>query len=221
MKKYIEQKKIENCEINVSRSTSNGMKIKKLQKNRAFTLIELMVATSIFVVIMLASMSSLFIMLDATKGSKALRFAMDNVNFAMESMTRSIRMGTNYYCASYGETIDTEDLTQTQNCSYTDVIKSGTLIAFKPQNLSALNKVVYKLSETGSGNTIVRCGEGNPCVSIVSPDVNVEKLKFIVKGSANNDGTQASVYIIVKGTVMVKGVPTSFAVQTMASQRNY
>lgn len=182
-----------------------------------FTLIELMVATSIFIIIMLTSMSSLFVLLDAGKNSRALRFAMDNVNFSMESMTRSIRMGTNYYCVSSGQIVNLDNLDSTNDCSSTN---DGTLIAFKPQGATALSKkVAYKLS--ASGDSIERCGEGNPCVPIISPDVKIEKLKFIVNGSLNNDNKQASVYIIMKGSVYVKGVPTSFSIQTMASQRNF
>lgn len=189
------------------------MKIKNHQKNKGFTLIELMVATSIFIIVMLASMSSLFILLDAAKSSRALRSAMDNVSFAMDSMTRSIRMGTNYYCVTATNNIDLSNMDITNDCSSTD---NGTLIAFKPKG-SADNKVAYKLS----GDSIERCGEGNPCVPIISPDVKIEKLKFIVRGSNGDDNIQASVYIIMKGTVYVKGVPTSFAIQTMASQRNF
>lgn len=183
-----------------------------------FTLVELMVATSIFVVIMLSSMSSLFIMLNAAKNSKALRFAMDNVNFAMESMTRSIRMGTSYYC---GSAVNVKDLEETKDCP-SILSEGGTFIAFKPQDATATNKVVYKLSKRDDGTYyIARCGEGGACVSIISPLVNIEKLKFFVDGSSPDDSKQASVYIIIKGSVMVKGVPTSFAIQTMASQRNF
>jgi len=188
------------------------MKIKKTQKNRAFTLIELMVATSIFVIIMLASMSSLFIMLDATKNSKALRSAMDNVNFAMESMTRSIRMGTNYYCGTAGQSVNLSDFSNSN--SHDDV--NCTLIAFETQDPSATQKVAYQLS-----GGAIQINNNNSWVPITSPDITINKLKFFVKGSGDNDGTQASVYIIIKGTVKVKGVPTSFAIQTMASQRNF
>ena len=194
-------------------------KQKKYQKG--FTLIEIMVATSIFVIVMLASMSSLFVMLDAAKNSKALRFAMDNVNFALESMTRSIRMGTNYYCGTMGEYVDTSDLSSTKNCSNLDT-NGGTLLAFKSQYATDDNKIVYKLSRGSNGNSyIARCESGNSCVSIVSPDVNIEKLKFFVDGANDSDNKQANVYIIIKGTVMVKGVPTSFAIQTLASKRNF
>ncbi|HLP86800.1 MAG TPA: type II secretion system protein [Candidatus Paceibacterota bacterium] len=186
--------------------------------NNGFTLIELMVATSIFVVIMLGSMSSLFVLLDAGKNSRALRFAMDNVNFAMESMTRSIRMGTNYYCVdtSAGISMDSH-LEDSMDCP-----TGETFVAFVPQQTTT-SRVGYRLtSRNDERNThsLQRC-DINGCVDIVSPDVDIEKLKFFVNGSNNNDNTQASVYIIVKGSVLVKEVPVSFSIQTLASQRNF
>ena len=141
---------------------------------------------------------------------------MDNVNFSMEGMTRSIRMGTNYYCAAGGTSFDLRDLSSTQDCP-----TGGTLITFLPQdNLNS--RVGYMLKDRADGtHTLQRCVVDKGCVDIVSSTVNIEKLKFFVKGAANNDNTQASVYIIMKGTVMIKGLPTSFAIQTMASQRNF
>ena len=181
-----------------------------------FTLIELMVATSIFVVIMLSSMSALFILLNAAKTSRALRTAMDNVNFSMESMTRSIRMGHNYYCA----TSSPSDLTSTQDCP-----SGESYITFVPQEDKG-HRVAFRWTTSQYDNTkhvLQRC-EGvleSDCVDIVAKDVDIENLKFFVKNPAPDDGAQASVYIIMKGTVTVKGVPTSFPLQTIASQRNY
>jgi prepilin-type N-terminal cleavage/methylation domain-containing protein len=194
------------------------MKINNQQENKGFTLIELMVATSIFVVVMLASMSSLFVLLDSGKSSRALRFAMDNVNFAMESMTRSIRMGTNYYCGLAGQSVDLEDLSEN---NYNDCLSgedSGTLIAFKPQDTVAIYKVAYQLLDEA---IVMTTDGGVNWVPITSDSVKIERLRYFVKGSAPNDNTQASVYIIIKGTVMVKDVPTSFSLQTLASQRNF
>lgn len=197
------------------------MKIKKQQKNKVFnfksyyngfTLIELMVATSIFVIVMLLSMSSLLVLINESKNSRTLRLAIDNVNFSMESITRSIRMGKNYYC---GGTI-TVGVDETNDCS-----AGGTSISFVPQG--GVSRVGYNLRTQNingvSVNTIEKC-DTSSCVPIVSPDVNIEKLKFFVRGSAF-DNTQASVYIIIKGTVLVKNLPTSFSLQTMASQRNF
>lgn len=184
----------------------------KNKKQKGFTLIELMVATSLFVAVVLLTMGSLFDLLDKTKNSRALRFAMDNVNFAMESMTRSIRMGTNFVCRSSGF-VPTE-LELKENCN------EGTLISFVPQN--AKYRVSYKLSSPRPNGTysLQRCVE-SVCVDIVSNDVNIKNLKFVVTGSADGDGMQSKAYIMMKGEVLVKGVPNSFAVQTLASQRNF
>ena len=189
------------------------MKMKNKQKNNGFTLIELMVATSLFVVIMVTALSSLFMLLDESKNSRALRFAMDNVNFAMESMSRSIRMGTEYYCGTYGSVSLIDNNTS-------DCPNGGNLIVFTPQDTSSTYRVGYQLKD----GTVERYDQNNSNgVPIVSLDVKVDVLKFFVNGSSPSpiDNIQPSVYIIMKGTVMVKGVPTSFAVQTMASQRNY
>jgi prepilin-type N-terminal cleavage/methylation domain-containing protein len=185
------------------------MKINNEQKNKGpvspsqggFTLIELMVATSLFVVIMLAAMSSLFVLLNESKDSRALRVTMDNVNFAMESMTRSIRMGVNY--------------------------SGGTnSISFKPQcdensTSPCIENITYRLPLDGTP-TIEKCTTIDVCVPIVSPDVNIDMLNFSINAPTTEDPLiQPSVYIMVKGTVRVNGVPTSFAIQTLASQRNF
>ena len=199
--------------------------MKNKQKNkRGFTLIELMVATSIFVVIMLAAMGSLFTLLGASKNSRALRTAMDNVNFSMESMTRSIRMGKNYYCLATGNDITPQpDLTR--DCTGEENSLGGNSFAFIPQESSTRVAFMFHNAEYKNGvitnSTLQRCEDTKPCVNIISPDVNIDRLEFIVKGSSPLDSIQASVYIIMKGTVTIKGVDTSFAVQTMATQRNY
>jgi prepilin-type N-terminal cleavage/methylation domain-containing protein len=189
-------------------------KMSNLKKNHnGFTLIELMVATSIFVVVMLLSMSSLLVLINESKNSRTLRSAIDNVNFSMESITRSIRMGKNYYCGgtmSVGVN-ETNDLPPSGCTSISFIPQGGTSRVGYRSNIITVNGV--------SVNTIEKC-DTSSCVPIVSPDVNIERLKFFVKGSAF-DNTQASVYIIIKGTVLIKNLPTSFSLQTMASQRNF
>lgn len=189
-------------------------KQKNSGKDGGFTLIELMVATSIFVIIMLASMGALFTLLDAAKSSRALRSAMDNVNFAMESMTRSIRMGTNYYCG----TVVLSDITSSKDCP-----DGGLLISFVPQPQGATlpnSRVGYQVTTDG---ILKRYDSSDTSgVPIVSSDVKIDKLKFFVKlFDATGNKVQPSVYIIMKGTVTTKNGPVSFSLQTMASQRNF
>lgn len=173
------------------------------QKNSGFTLIELMVATSLFIVIMLSAMGSLFMLLDESKNSRALRVAMENVNFAMDSMTRSIRMGTDYYCNGVSA-----------SCI------NGSEISFVPQTRDIGPRITY---EFDSFNRTINRYDGEATgVPIISPEVKIDLLNFNIKiPTSSNSLIQPRVYITIKGTVLVKGVPTSFALQTLASQRNF
>lgn len=193
------------------------MNKKYKQNNKGFTLIELMVAIFVFTSIMVVAMGSMLTALSTVKEARALRFAMDNVGFATESMTRTIRMGTGYYCAE-GETginLGNNDLV-TKDCE-----SGGTLLALKPQGSSG-SYIAYKQHAKGDGSyDLERCDDNGGCVSIVSPDVRITKLRFFVNGSNPYDEIQASVYVVMKGEVTVRGAVTQFSLQTMASQRNY
>ena len=184
-------------------------------KEKGFTLIELMVATSIFSMVMLASLGALFTLLGASKNSRATHTAMDNVNFALESMTRSIRMGSKYYCVPGRQGLP-ESLTQGKNC----IVTPGTAISFLPQGADP-KPVSYKLIYNNNNNvyTIERCKEES-CVQVVSDAVNVKELGFYVAG-AENEAEQPRVFIKLEGEVKVKEETIPFFIQTFISQRNY
>ena len=181
------------------------------KKNRnGFTLIELMVSISIFMMIMLVAMSSLFVALDASKRARALRYAMDNVNFAMDSMSRSLRMGTNYSCG------------HSKNNLNEGFEKSGcpsggeNKIAFISQDG---NTIYYGIKTGSNGNGIIeRCNESSVCADMTSSDVDIKQLEFEV----DNINIQPRVAIYLKGVVMMdNGKEVSFSIQTLASQRNF
>lgn len=192
------------------------------QKNTAFTLVEIMVATSIFMMIMLVALGALITSSDTAKKSQALRQAMDNVNFAMESVVRSLRSGTDYTCITSGSFILPGS--PTADCPIGSA--GGTAIVFTPAKHLTQRDTAYVLNTRVNGTKVLqRCYLSNPCVDIVSPDVDVENLTFFVNGSHSevnvpDDKTQPSVYILVKGNVAFKGQSNSFAIQTNVSQRS-
>lgn len=202
------------------------MKFYKKQKNSGFTLIELMIATTLFTIIMMMGVGSLVVSSNSAKAAQKLRIAVDNVNFAMESMTRELRMGTHYYCNTIYEILDDNAV---RDCS------GETIIAFNPQIVSGSSpRVAYYrterelLDEYGNKTyTLERCeldsSNIKECSDIVSKDVNIDTLKFYVRGStppASFDEIQPSVRILIKGSVKIKGEETHFSLQTMASQRS-
>lgn len=197
----------------------------KLHKNNGFTLVELMVATTIFTMVMVMGVGSLVISSNTAKSSRKLRTAVDNVNFAMESMTRELRTGSRFYCGDSGSYSMAND-------SLVNDCINGSIIAFNPQNYpsSPYRIAYYRTARKGADGsldgtyTLERCEftTSKNCFPVVSDDVDVQLLKFTVKGSVlpPSNTVQPSVEIIMKGVVDPTGSKTPFSLQSMASQRS-
>jgi len=184
---------------------------------QGFTLIELIVSTAIFIVVLVITMGSLLSSSNQSKKSSALRSAMDNVNFAMENMSRNIRIGTDYVCVTSSVSLPAP--------SNVDCLTSGSgggALVFTPTGRGSTPRDTAYARSIRSDSTyaLQRCTTSGGCIDMVAPEVNVEVLKFFVSGSDTTDTTSPSVYIIMKGTVTIKNVPTSFAIQTLAAQRS-
>ncbi|MEI6296366.1 MAG: type II secretion system protein [bacterium] len=66
--------------------------------NTGFTLIEMMVSISIFSIVMVVVIGALLLLSDANKKAQAVRAVVDNLNFAIEDITRNLRTGKDYSC---------------------------------------------------------------------------------------------------------------------------
>lgn len=190
------------------------------KKQKGFTLIELMVATSIFMVVMLAATGALMVASNSAREAKALRQSMDNVNYAMDTISRSLRLGSGFYCTSTSVYLP---VYTTQDCS-----SGGAAIVFIPANTTTPGQAdtMYRLGSIGATtmHEIERCDKNGNCVALTSPTVDITDLKFIVKGSgatSTGDFNQPNVFIMISGQVYVKNQNVKFFLQTLASQRNF
>ena len=170
-----------------------------IKKNKSklvsgFTLIEIMVATTIFIIVMIMGMGSLISSSSQVKQARKLGIAMDNVSFAMENMTRTIRMATSY------------------------VSNGPNSISFTPSGTSNAKGYRY-VTNSGNGSIQKQDNVSNAWSDITSPEVDIEMLKFFVNGE-DDDEEQPSVYILIKGNVNIEGEAVPFAIQTLASQRS-
>src|SRR3989344_4823239 len=109
-------------------TTSKNNKARPTERHqsfgRGFTLIELIVAV-----------------FDANRKSRSLKTVLNNLNLAVESMSKEIRFGKNYHCGSAGDTG-----TNTQNCPSGNVLMSflssgGVHITYRFNNQSIEKKV--------------------------------------------------------------------------------
>ena len=71
------------------------------KKVGGFTLIEMMISLGIFAIVLSVSVGALLSMVSSNRKTQSLRSAMDNLNLAMEEMSRNIIQGRKYHC---GET---------------------------------------------------------------------------------------------------------------------
>ncbi len=181
---------------------------KILKNKKGFTLIEIMVAVSIFAIVMTISMGAILSAFDSNRKSQSLRAVMDNVNFTTEAMTRVIRFGTNYHCDI---TVTSPALTAPRDCS------SGSSSI---QVLSADGKqTVYKLVN----GRIARSINGGTDYYMTSSDVTITALSFRVFGSpVYPDLFQPQVIIVISGYAGDKAnIKSTFSLQTTVSQRKF
>jgi len=182
-------------------------------KKTGFTLIELMVSVSIFSIIMVMSMGSILSVLTANTKSQTLRSVMDNLNSALEGMTRTIRFGTAYHSGNTGTLTDPRD---------TDIMNSPGGDESITVRDSAGQTVTYGFDSVN--RRIVRNVGGTGDFPLTSPDVRIEFFKVFVSGTAPGpaDILQPRVIIVIKGTVIGRNSSgTTFVLQTTVSQRQH
>ena len=171
-------------------------------KNRGFSLIEILVSVAIFSVVMVTAAGALLTTIDANHKAQAIQSVMNNLNFALESMSRAIRMSDTYHCGNLGT------LSEPRDCDLGD-----SFLAF---NRNSDNKTVYYYL---SGTQIFREVDGE-ALAISSPEITVTNLKFYVKGAGVSGDTQPRVTIVVQGYAgATEKIRTPFNLQTTISQR--
>lgn len=197
------------------------MWIKYFKKNKftgGYTIIETMIAVSVFLIVVVMGIGALLNVHLINKKSQSMRSIMDSLSFAMEDMSRNIRTGYNYHCIGSASNLD-----QPEDC----INGQGQGIAFECGDNIACDtnepndQWVYLIS----GGKLFRSTSGdivNDIKTQMTPDeivLDEGTHNFSVIGSAVGDGQQPLVIIRLVGEITNKGVNTPFSLQTAVSQR--
>lgn len=198
-----------------------------------FTLVELMVSLSLFIIVVMALVGSLLTVNDASRKVQAMRTVMDNISFAMETMSRNIRTSTDIVCGGVGE-IDPncriQDDVSASRPKHTTIAMRSTLgenrlVQFRWVISPDGNGQIEKKSTPIDDNGVIMYGDPNETdwVAITSREIDIEKFSFFVDGAlsgAATDTIQPNVIVKMEGSATVKGDETiPFAIQTYLSQR--
>lgn len=178
---------------------------KHIKKTGGFTLVEMIVSLGLFTIILFAAMSSFLTLINADRKSRTTQVAMDNLNFALEDMSRRIKTGYAYDCDMLGGS--------------TDCPNGAMMFNFTDQN--GVDKVTYKLNDGKIERNVRPIGQVGAYVPATAPEITINSLKYIVNGTTSGDGVQPYVTILIKGTTNINSVTSSFNIQTTATQRIY
>lgn len=187
----------------------------KKDTQSGFTLVELLVALTLFTFVVLAAVSSLYAVNNASRKVEAMRGVLDNLNFAMESMSRTIRTSDTIICGG-----DANPLGATHNCPFPTgpltnrISMHSTLVtsATVEYRLNTTTHQVEKRKNEGSGYS--------NWIALTAPEINVQSLNFYVSGADSYDSAQPSVIIMIAGIATTsEGETTPFALHTLISQR--
>lgn len=167
----------------------------KRKRSGGYTLIELIIAVGLFALVMTLASGAYLLMISISRQTQGVSTGIDNLSFAAETMTRTIRTGTNYSCGGGGG-----------DCS-------GGGSSFSVRNPSG-DIVTYTLS----GGSITQNGS-----RLTDPSVTVTSLMFYVEGTppAPADYKQPHATIIISGEISPgpSKPPESFTLQTGATMR--
>ncbi len=177
--------------------------------HHGYSLIELIVAVGIFSIVMLFVTSSYLTLIDLDRQARSGNQLAASLSFAVESMARNIRTGTEYGCgASVGA-----DCTATPASKFTFLDNQG-------------QRIVYQLKGDGS---IGQCTNSDPddatctdarAVSLTDPRIDIDSLDFFVRGASLSDTIQPQVTMSIAGSMRTGArATTEFNIQTGATQR--
>lgn len=193
--------------------------ITKNKKHRnssdGYTVVELMVSVALFGVAVLMAASAFLGVVSSNRKSLAMRTAIDNLNFAVESMSRDMKTGFSYHCGVGGA------ISAPQDCP-----SGASYIAFEGQEGDPLNpgdQIVYRLN----GGRIERSGAGGVPgtffpVTAPPPELSITGLAFRVYGTfgtAVDGARQPRIVIVIIGTAGIGKEASTFDLQTLISQR--
>jgi prepilin-type N-terminal cleavage/methylation domain-containing protein len=189
---------------------------RKSKGQRGFTLVELMVSLALFIIVVLALIGSLYTVNDASRKVQAMRTVMDNLNFAMESISRTVRTSENIVCSGVGSFNCAIGGTGSPEIAMNSTLGERQKVEYR---WNSVNKSVEKKT-TNLNDAGLPTGVSTSWQAITSPEISVDHMVFYVDGADPLDKKQPGVAVQLDGVASVpNGSPIPFSIQTYLSQR--
>ena len=172
---------------------------------QGFSLIELLVSVALFTVVMTVSVGTLLALVNANQKAQSMKSVVNNLNFALDSMSRTIRTGRTYHC--------TDTISGTLPMTTADCAGGAKGLVLTDDHG---NRLAYRYINAG----IERNNGTGGWVELTAPEVVIDDMRFYVTGSTAGDGMQPMVTLSIRGHAGTKDATQSaFNVETTVTQR--
>lgn len=212
----------------------------KNKKKSGFTLVEVMVATSLFIIVVLMSIQSLITVSRSNQLTQRVREQMDTISFVMEDMVRNVRLGTRFQCFDGSQNAD---ISVPHSCPIVNPA-NGSQMSFKfafegfsGDSTDPNDQVVYWFNpDPVTGDYyLYKSKEGDGAITdakfkkMTSALIQIDASKsgFSVFNAEQSDDTvapdtvQTRILLRITGNVQYQKHIVPFNVQTTVSPRSY
>lgn len=198
----------------------------RIAKRGGFTLIEMLVSISIFVLVAFTITSTLIAVSEANRKAQELKQIMDNLNFSVQGMVLRMREGSDYTCANTNAIPDNPE-DGGKECGGDG--KGNAIVFYDPTPADSNNPngvaVKYYLDtfdkpsgETGGIVKVEGINNSNESFNITSEEVDIKLMTFQVGGIGNSTTDRPYVIIEIVGEARLRsGESTSFTLRTFVA----
>lgn len=191
-----------------------------------FSLIEVLVSLSIFTIVMVISVGALMSLIDANARARNMQTVMTNLSYALDSMTREMRTGTDYFCGSVAS-LPVSGVT-ISNCANGGVgfsfNEGGQSLTGSTPNNS--RRIAFRLNGTtlerrlGDGDGDGNVNEAEDWLALTSPQVAVTSLVFHTTGATRSDNLAPTLTLYIEGVAGIENDDEAmFHIQTTVVQQ--
>jgi prepilin-type N-terminal cleavage/methylation domain-containing protein len=198
------------------------MKKGRMKKTRGFTLIEMLVSTAIFTIVMVIALGALLAMSESDRKAQTLKAVINNLNFSLDSISRAVRTGTGYHC---GSLVGGDCTTPPGGTFFAFTSSDGAGVAYRLENITTDGNAGVVCGQAGNIGCLARSlDNGTTWAAVTAPEVVITNLSFFLIGSAAGaaDLMQPKLTILLSGYVQVTASQqTTFNLETSVTQRLY
>jgi len=196
--------------------------MKTVTTQRGYSLLEMLVSIGLFSLVMLLATGAFIKFMALEKVARYTNDVTNNLTFAVDSMARSIRTGTNYSCGGTAGVVNCWDDGQFGQDSFSFTDDQGRTITYVRRGDGAIGRCTHSDSSTCLDSL-------TDSVALTDKRISIESLNFFVRGigpagdeqPTATKNTQPQVLISIRGEMRPEPdkPPIRFTIQTLATQR--